>query len=72
MPTARSSGTRMKSPLAQFATKADNDDRLSSAYASLHIDTSRHNLEYSDFPISNDMPDYIQIGLGAITIPLPI
>jgi dimethylaniline monooxygenase (N-oxide forming) len=36
-----------------------NDNGLSSAYASLHIDTSRDNLEYSDFPIPKDMPDFL-------------
>jgi cation diffusion facilitator CzcD-associated flavoprotein CzcO len=29
----------------------ENDNGLSSAYESLHIDTSRDNLGYSDFPI---------------------
>jgi hypothetical protein len=36
-----------------------NDNGLSSAYASLHIDTSRDNLGYSDFPIPKDMPDFL-------------
>lgn len=37
----------------------ENDNGLSSAYASLHIDTSRDNLGYSDFPISKSMPDFL-------------
>jgi len=36
-----------------------NDNGLSSAYASLHIDTSRENLGYSDFPIAHDQPDFL-------------
>ena len=37
----------------------DNDNGLSSAYASLHIDSSRKNLGYSDFPIPDDLPDFL-------------
>jgi dimethylaniline monooxygenase (N-oxide forming) len=37
----------------------ENDNGLSSAYASLHIDTSRENLGYSDFPIAGDQPDFL-------------
>jgi dimethylaniline monooxygenase (N-oxide forming) len=37
----------------------ENDNGQSSAYASLHIDTSRENLGYSDFPISKEMPDFL-------------
>src|SRR5882757_10648357 len=37
----------------------ENDNGLSSAYASLHIDTSRDNLGYSDFPIPKSMPDFL-------------
>ncbi|MBR1218042.1 NAD(P)-binding domain-containing protein [Bradyrhizobium sp. U87765 SZCCT0131] len=37
----------------------ENDNGLSSAYASLHIDTSRDNLGYSDFPISTELPDFL-------------
>jgi dimethylaniline monooxygenase (N-oxide forming) len=37
----------------------ENDSGLSSAYASLHIDTSRDNLGYSDFPIPDSMPDFL-------------
>ncbi|MEA3099295.1 MAG: hypothetical protein QOF74_3535 [Caballeronia mineralivorans] len=37
----------------------ENDNGQSSAYASLHIDTSRKNLGYSDFPIPDDMPDFL-------------
>ena len=37
----------------------ENDSGLSSAYASLHIDTSRDNLGYSDFAISKDLPDFL-------------
>jgi len=37
----------------------ENDNGLSSAYRSLHIDTSRDNLAYSDFPIPKDQPDFL-------------
>jgi dimethylaniline monooxygenase (N-oxide forming) len=37
----------------------ENDSGLSSAYRSLHIDTSRKSLAYSDFPIPASMPDYL-------------
>ena len=37
----------------------ENDNGLSSAYRSLHIDTSRGNLGYSDFPIPEDSPDFL-------------
>lgn len=37
----------------------ENDNGMSSAYASLHIDTSRDNLGYSDFPIPKDRPDFL-------------
>ena len=37
----------------------ENDNGMSSAYRSLHIDTSRRNLGYSDFPIPEDMPDFL-------------
>ncbi|HYD55768.1 MAG TPA: NAD(P)-binding domain-containing protein [Burkholderiales bacterium] len=36
-----------------------NDNGLSSAYRSLHIDTSRLNLGYSDFPIAEHLPDFL-------------
>lgn len=36
-----------------------NDSGLSSAYRSLHIDTSRENLGYSDFPIPAHLPDFL-------------
>jgi len=36
-----------------------NDNGLSCAYRSLHIDTSRNNLAYSDFPIGADKPDFL-------------
>ena len=36
-----------------------NDNGQSSCYASLHIDTSRPNLGYSDFPIDDSLPDYL-------------
>lgn len=36
-----------------------NDNGLSCAYRSLHIDTSRNNLAYSDFPIPADSPDFL-------------
>ncbi len=37
----------------------ENDNGLSSAYRSLHIDTSRHNLGYPDFPIPDRYPDFL-------------
>ena len=37
----------------------ENDNGQSSCYASLHIDTSRPNLGYSDFPIAPSMPDFL-------------
>ena len=37
----------------------ENDNGLSSAYRSLHIDTSRTNLGYSDFPIADHYPDFL-------------
>jgi dimethylaniline monooxygenase (N-oxide forming) len=37
----------------------ENDNGLSSAYRSLHIDTSRNNLGYSDFPIPPSYPDFL-------------
>jgi cation diffusion facilitator CzcD-associated flavoprotein CzcO len=37
----------------------ENDNGLSSAYAILHIDTSRENLGYSDFPIPPHLPDFL-------------
>ena len=36
----------------------DNDNGQSSCYASLHIDTSRPNLGYSDFPLDPSLPDF--------------
>ncbi len=36
-----------------------NDNGQSCAYRSLHIDTSRNNLGYSDFPIPADKPDFL-------------
>ena len=40
----------------------ENDNGLSSAYRSLHIDSSRRNLGYSDFPIPEHLPDYLSHG----------
>lgn len=37
----------------------ENDNGLSSAYRSLHIDTSRRNLGYPDFPIPDTYPDFL-------------
>jgi dimethylaniline monooxygenase (N-oxide forming) len=37
----------------------ENDNGVSSAYRSLHIDTSRKSLQYPDFPIPEDMPDFL-------------
>jgi dimethylaniline monooxygenase (N-oxide forming) len=36
----------------------ENDNGLSSAYRSLHIDTSRANLGYSDHPLPDHYPDF--------------
>lgn len=36
----------------------ENDNGQSSCYASLHIDTSRPNLGYSDFPLDPSLPDF--------------
>src|SRR5690606_8899385 len=36
-----------------------NDNRMSSAYRRLHIDTSRKSLGYPDFPIPDHMPDFL-------------
>lgn len=36
-----------------------NDNGLSCTYKSLHIDTSRNNLGYPDFPIPDDKPDFL-------------
>lgn len=36
-----------------------NDNGVSCAYRNLHIDTSRDNLGYSDFPIAADKPDFL-------------
>lgn len=35
-----------------------NDNGMSSAYRSLHINTSRHLMEYRAFPMPEDLPDY--------------
>ncbi len=40
----------------------ENDNGMSSAYRSLHIDTSRKNLGYPDFPIPDDKPDFLSHG----------
>lgn len=37
----------------------ENDNGLSSAYRSLHIDSSRKSLQYSDFPIDPALPDFL-------------
>ncbi|MCD0501785.1 flavin-containing monooxygenase [Bordetella petrii] len=37
----------------------ENDNGMSSAYRSLHIDTSRRNLGYSDYPIPDTYPDFL-------------
>jgi dimethylaniline monooxygenase (N-oxide forming) len=36
----------------------ENDNGLSSAYRSLHINTSRQLMEYRTFPMPDDLPDY--------------
>lgn len=35
-----------------------NDNQLSSAYESLHINTSRQLMEYAAYPMPDDLPDY--------------
>jgi dimethylaniline monooxygenase (N-oxide forming) len=35
-----------------------NDNEMSSAYRSLHINTSRRTMEYASFPMPEDLPDY--------------
>lgn len=35
-----------------------NDNQMSSAYESLHINTSRQLMEYAAYPMSEDLPDY--------------
>src|SRR6476469_8374436 len=35
-----------------------NTNGMSSAYRSLHINTSRERMEYSDFPMPHDYPDF--------------
>src|ERR687891_1944121 len=35
-----------------------NDNGMSSAYRSLHINTSRRQMEYASFPMPEDYPDY--------------
>jgi thioredoxin reductase len=35
-----------------------NDNGMSSAYRSLHINTSRRRMEYADFPMPDDYPDF--------------
>ena len=36
----------------------DNDNSMSSAYASLHINTSRQMMEYAAYPMPESLPDY--------------
>ncbi len=36
----------------------DNDNGVSSAYRSLHINTSREAMEYAAYPMPTDLPDY--------------
>jgi thioredoxin reductase len=38
--------------------KYENDNGQSAAYKSLHINTSRHMMEYAKFPMPEDFPDY--------------
>ena len=35
-----------------------NDNGMSSAYRSLHINTSRDRMEYADYPMPRDYPDF--------------
>ena len=36
----------------------DNDNQMSSAYESLHINTSRQLMEYAAYPMPDELPDY--------------
>ena len=36
----------------------DNDNEMSSAYESLHINTSRQMMEYAAYPMPESLPDY--------------
>ena len=36
----------------------DNPNGSSSAYRSLHIDTSKHQLSFRDFPMPEEFPDF--------------
>ncbi len=36
----------------------DNDNSMSSAYRSLHINTSRQQMQYAAYPMPDDLPDY--------------
>ena len=36
----------------------DNDNEMSSAYESLHVNTSRQMMEYAAFPMPESLPDY--------------
>lgn len=36
----------------------DNDNQMSSAYASLHINTSRQLMQYAAYPMPDSLPDY--------------
>lgn len=38
--------------------RLNNDNGRSSAYKSLHINSSRHEMAFSDFPMPNDYPDF--------------
>ncbi|MEM8997899.1 MAG: NAD(P)-binding protein, partial [Acidobacteriota bacterium] len=35
-----------------------NDNGMSASYASLHINTSKEKMAYSDYPMPEDFPDY--------------
>jgi dimethylaniline monooxygenase (N-oxide forming) len=37
----------------------ENDSGTSSAYRSLHIDSSRQSISFPDFPVPSDLPDYL-------------
>lgn len=40
----------------------ENDNGMSSAYPSLHIDSSRNSLGYPDFPVPSHKPDFLSHG----------
>ena len=57
--SAASTSTASRSPTASAATGSSRTrNGMSSAYRSLHINTSRERMEYSDFPMPKSYPDF--------------